>query len=128
MDGFVVDVENNVHARKPFSPTKNGMDNSKHLLNLNVVFAMTMRAAYSEPIRLEMAAEALGATGVCVDMNSGALRGEEADAVPLRCKRQPPGDVTASRFRDPPASERGGKLGLEIVQPAEECTGSRDDL
>jgi hypothetical protein len=74
------------------------VDNSEHFFDLDVVVAMTMWAAYSEPIRLEVAAKAFGAAGVSVDMNSGALRGEKADAVPLRCKRRPPGDIAASGF------------------------------
>jgi hypothetical protein len=74
------------------------VDDSEHFFDLDVVVAMAMWAAYGEPIRLEVAAKAFGAAGVSVDVHSGTLRGEKADAIPLRRERQPPGDVTAGGF------------------------------
>jgi hypothetical protein len=106
MNTLVVDMEHDMHACESLAPAQDGVHDRQHLLDLDVVGAVTAWASDGEPTRLEMAPEPFVAAGVSVNMNGGALGRNETDAVPIRREHVPPCDVTSRAFRDAPERER----------------------
>jgi hypothetical protein len=79
VDSLVVDMENDMGALELVTTAKDGMNNSQHLLDLDVVCSMAMWAPDREPVGPKESPKTFGTTGVCVDVKDAALRGDETD-------------------------------------------------
>lgn len=128
VDSLVVDMENDVGAPELVAPAQDGVNNSQHLLDLDVVRSMAMWTSDREPVGSKESPKTFGTTGVCVDVKDTSLWGDETDTIPFHCESGPPCDVTASSLGKATAGKWCCKFGLKVVQPAEESTSSGDDL
>lgn len=104
------------------------MDDSKHLLNLDVLLAITTGTFDGEPLGAEMAAEAFEAAGVCVDVNCFARWRIKTDPVPLGSETKPPSDGMVDSFGNAATREVSAKLNQEVVQCTQKWAGGRNDL
>jgi hypothetical protein len=62
------------------------VNDSKHLFDLDVMTAVAAWTANRKPVGVEVAAEPLLATSVSVDVDGGAMRCYETDAIPVHRK------------------------------------------
>lgn len=49
VDGLVVNMEYDMRTGKPFSPAENGVNDSEHLFDLDVLILVATRASYRKP-------------------------------------------------------------------------------
>jgi hypothetical protein len=71
-NGFIIHVEHDMRACELLSPAENRVNNSEHLLHLDVMVTIATRTSCGEPGGTEMPPQAFGTTGIRVDVELGA--------------------------------------------------------
>ncbi len=104
---LVVNVENHMAPRPPFSPAERSLYNSVKLFELDVALPESARYATRVPQITEDSADPfpIGAARVGINVNCRSRGCDEVDTVPPRMKHGPPRYVCARVMGDVPRCE-----------------------
>ncbi|KDQ52407.1 hypothetical protein JAAARDRAFT_50305 [Jaapia argillacea MUCL 33604] len=76
----------NVGPLKGITPSSNSLNNGVQLIELDIPFMEVTRDSGCEPLTAKDSTNALGATGIGVDVQDGMVRSNKADAIPPFCE------------------------------------------